>query len=95
MTFSFELIGYAAATLTTVSFLPQAIMTIKTRDTESLSMGMYSLFATGVLLWLIYGIYLENQAIIIANAITFVLAAIILGFKIFNTLSNRYKKHEK
>jgi MtN3 and saliva related transmembrane protein len=95
MTFSFELIGYAAATLTTVSFLPQAIMTIKTRDTESLSMGMYSLFATGVLLWLIYGIYLDNQAIIIANAITFVLAAIILGFKIFNTLRNRYKQHEK
>ncbi|MFM8341540.1 MAG: SemiSWEET transporter [Methylomonas sp.] len=95
MTFSFELIGYAAATLTTVSFLPQAIMTIKTRDTESLSMGMYSLFAAGVLLWLIYGIYLDNQAIIIANAITFVLAAIILGFKIFNTLHNRYKKHEK
>lgn len=95
MTFSFELIGYAAATLTTVSFLPQAIMTIKTRDTESLSMGMYSLFATGVLLWLIYGIYLDNQAIIIANAITFVLAAIILGFKIFNTLRNRYKKYEK
>jgi MtN3 and saliva related transmembrane protein len=95
MTFSFELIGYAAATLTTVSFLPQAIMTIKTRDTESLSMGMYSLFAAGVLLWLIYGIYLDNQAIIIANAITFVLAAIILGFKIFNTLRNRYKKHEK
>lgn len=91
MTFSFELIGYAAATLTTVSFLPQAIMTIKTRDTESLSMGMYSLFAAGVLLWLIYGIYLDNQAIIIANAITFVLAVIILGFKIFNTLSNRYK----
>lgn len=85
MLISHELIGYLAATLTTTSFLPQAIMTIKTRDTESLSLGMYSLFALGVLLWLIYGIYLSNKAIIIANAITFVLAAVILGFKIYNS----------
>lgn len=85
MLISYELIGYMAATLTTTSFLPQAIMTIKTRDTESLSLGMYSMFALGVLLWLIYGIYLSNKAIIIANAITFVLAAVILGFKIYNS----------
>ncbi|MBS3965464.1 MAG: SemiSWEET transporter [Methylomonas sp.] len=81
-----ELIGYAAATLTTVSFLPQAIMTLKTRDTESLSLGMYALFTTGVLLWLIYGIYLANTAIIAANAVTFLLAASILSVKIYNIL---------
>lgn len=84
-----ELIGYMAATLTTTSFLPQAIMTIKTRDTESLSLSMYSLFALGVLLWLIYGIHLSNKAIIVANAVTLVLAAVILGFKIHNTLRNK------
>lgn len=84
MTFSPELIGYLAAILTTLSFLPQAILTIKTHDTDSLSLGMYSLFTSGVLLWLIYGIYLRNPAIVIANAITFVLAATILGFKIYN-----------
>lgn len=89
MLFSPELIGYLAAMLTTTSFLPQAIMTIKTRDTESLSLGMYSLFALGVLLWLIYGIYLSNNAIIIANAITFVLAAVILGFKIYNSFRKK------
>jgi MtN3 and saliva related transmembrane protein len=89
MLISPELIGYLAATLTTTSFLPQAIMTIKTRDTESLSLGMYSLFSLGVLLWLIYGIYLSNNAIIIANAVTFVLAAVILGFKIHNLLCNK------
>ncbi|MDX8128859.1 SemiSWEET transporter [Methylomonas sp. OY6] len=81
-----ELIGYLAATLTTASFLPQAIKTFKTRDTESLSLGMYSMFTLGVLLWLIYGIYLLNIAIIVANAITFLLAAAILGFKIHNLL---------
>lgn len=84
-----DVIGYLAATLTTVSFLPQALLTLKTRDTESLSMGMYSLFTAGVLLWLIYGLYLANPAIIIANAITFLLAAIILGFKIYNTWSKQ------
>ncbi len=80
-----DVIGYLAATLTTLSFLPQAVLTLKTRDTESLSLGMYSLFTAGVLLWLVYGIYLANPAIIISNAITFVLAAIILGFKIYNS----------
>lgn len=86
MTIPSELIGYLAAALTTASFLPQAVMTIRTRDTDSLSLGMYSMFALGVLLWLIYGIYLSNKAIIVANAVTFVLAAVILGFKIYNTL---------
>ncbi|MGZ4958059.1 MAG: SemiSWEET transporter [Methylomonas sp.] len=84
-----EIIGYAAATLTTTSFLPQAIMTIKTRDTESLSLSMYSLFALGVLLWLVYGIYLSNEAIIVSNAVTLVLAAVILGVKIHNTLRDK------
>lgn len=79
-----ELIGYSAATLTTVSFLPQAVKTLKTRDTESLSLGMYALFTSGVLLWLIYGLYLANMAIIVANAVTFLLAASILSVKIYN-----------
>ena len=81
-----DLIGYLAATLTTVSFLPQAILTLKTRDTDALSLGMYSLFTSGVLLWLIYGIYLANPAIIAANAVTLLLASLILSFKIYNTL---------
>ncbi|SHE22631.1 SemiSWEET transporter [methanotrophic endosymbiont of Bathymodiolus puteoserpentis (Logatchev)] len=86
-----EVIGYIAATLTTVSFLPQAIMTLKTRDTESLSLGMYSSFTLGVLLWLIYGVCIADKAIIYANAVTFLLASLILSFKIYNTL---WKKKE-
>jgi len=89
MTNTPELIGYLAAVLTTSSFLPQAIKTIKTNDTDSLSLGMYSLFTLGVLCWLIYGIYKTDQAIIFANAITLVLAASILFFKIRNTLRNK------
>jgi MtN3 and saliva related transmembrane protein len=80
------MIGYIAATLTTASFLPQAILTIKTKDTESLSLSMYSLFTLGVFFWLIYGVYISDESIIVANAITLVLAASILTFKIYNVL---------
>ncbi|MBL6986670.1 MAG: SemiSWEET transporter [Methylobacter sp.] len=79
-----DIFGYLAATLTTASFVPQAILTIKTRDTASLSLGMYSAFTLGVLCWLIYGIHLGDKAIIVANAITLLLAASILCFKIYN-----------
>lgn len=74
--------GTIAAILTTASFLPQAIKTIKTKDTKGISTGMYSMFVVGVFLWIIYGIQLKDMPIIIANVITFVLASIILGFKV-------------
>lgn len=84
-----EIIGYIAATLTTLSFLPQALLTLKTRKTESLSLGMYSLFTSGVLLWLIYGLSISDKAIIFANSITFLLALSILSFKVYNTLRGK------
>jgi len=84
MTITPDIIGYVAAALTTSSFLPQAILTIKTRDTESLSMGMYSLFTTGVFCWLVYGVYIADKALVIANIVTFILAATILSFKVYN-----------
>ncbi|MCK5831059.1 MAG: SemiSWEET transporter [Methylococcales bacterium] len=81
-----EILGYCAAFLTTSSFLPQAFLTLKTRDTRSLSLSMYTLFTTGVLLWLIYGIQKLDYAIIFANSITLLLSASILGFKIYNVI---------
>jgi MtN3 and saliva related transmembrane protein len=80
-----DIIGYFAATLTTLSFLPQAMLTLRTRDTESLSLSMYSAFTLGVFFWLVYGIHTKNNVIIFANCITFVLASLILGFKLYNT----------
>ncbi|MDD5228855.1 MAG: SemiSWEET transporter [Methylococcales bacterium] len=80
-----DILGYVAATLTTTAFLPQAILTIRTRDTDGLSLSMYSTFTLGVLCWLIYGICLANNVIIFANAITLFLAILILSFKIYNT----------
>jgi MtN3 and saliva related transmembrane protein len=86
-----EILGYVAATLTTASFLPQAILTIRTRDTDGLSLSMYSTFTLGVFCWLIYGIYLSNNVIIFANAITLFLATLILSFKIYNSFFKREK----
>ena len=73
-----DTIGYAAATLTTLSFLPQAWLVIRTRRTGGISLLMYSLFVSGVALWLIYGLRVGAVPIILANAITLALASTIL-----------------
>ncbi|MEN9372725.1 MAG: hypothetical protein RIR79_277 [Pseudomonadota bacterium] len=75
-------IGYCAATLTTVSFVPQAWHTFKTRDVRGISLGMYSAFTLGVMCWLIYGLLLNAWPIVIANVITTALAAAILVMKL-------------
>ncbi|HTU67638.1 MAG TPA: SemiSWEET transporter [Steroidobacteraceae bacterium] len=77
-----EWFGYAAAALTSGSFIPQAIMTIRTRDTRGISRGMYSLFTLGVALWLTYGIAIGSWPMILANAVTLLFAATILAFKL-------------
>lgn len=82
-----EILGYVSAFLTTFSFLPQTIQVIKTRDTASLSLAMYSIFTLGVASWLIYGIVKGDGAIIVANTITLVLSATILSIKIYTELS--------
>ena len=74
-------IGYAAAFLTTVSFLPQAWKTIKTRNTDGISVLMYLCMVVGVFFWLVYGVLLGAPSIIIANAITFVLSLAICIMK--------------
>lgn len=75
-------IGMVAAILTTCSFLPQAIKVIRTRQTKDLSLAMYVAFTAGVTLWLIYGLLLGQWPLILANAITLLLAAIILTMKL-------------
>lgn len=81
MTF-FDWIGIAAAVLTTGSFLPQAILTLRTRNTSGISLAMYSAFTLGVALWLLYGIAVGSWPITIANAITLALATAILVMRL-------------
>lgn len=79
-----DALGFTAAFCTTISFLPQAIKVIKSRDTYALSLAMYSIFTLGVALWLTYGIYRQDPAIITANVITLALALVILYTKLKN-----------
>jgi len=80
----FEIVGYVAAVGTTVSFVPQAIKCIATKDTRNISLWMYILFVFGTACWAAYGFYFHKMPVIIANVITFVLASIILIMKIAN-----------
>lgn len=77
-----DILGYCAAALTTGSFLPQALLTLRTRDVSGISFGMYSAFTAGVALWLVYGVMLGKWPIVVANTVTLVLAATILTVKI-------------
>jgi MtN3 and saliva related transmembrane protein len=76
------LLGLAAAVCTTLSFLPQAVKTIQTKNTSGISLSMYALFTFGTFLWFLYGLFSVNIPIIIANGITLLFALVILAYKI-------------
>lgn len=77
-----DAIGIVAACLTTLSFVPQAWHTLRTRDVSGISLAMYSVFTLGVALWLVYGVILGAWPVIIANLVTLALAATILTMKL-------------
>ena len=76
------LLGIVAGSLTTLAFIPQVVRTWRTRSTHDISLAMFLLFSTGLVLWLIYGALIGSWPIIIANTVTLVLALIIIVFKI-------------
>jgi len=75
-------VGYLAALLTTSSFVPQALLTLRTRDVSGISLSMYSAFTLGVALWLLYGLAIGEWPVIVANTVTLALAATILVTKV-------------
>jgi MtN3 and saliva related transmembrane protein len=77
-----ELIGALAAVLTTVSFIPQVVRTVRTGDTRAISLWMYLLFCSGVALWGVYGLMLGSWPIMVANSITLVLGLVVLWHKL-------------
>lgn len=82
MTTSATAIGFVAALLTTVAFLPQVLKVWKTQSAKDVSLGMYVILSVGVALWLVYGIFIVSWPMIISNAITLVLASAVLGMKL-------------
>ena len=77
-----DILGYIGAALTTAAFAPQAIKTLKTRDTTGMSLWMYVMFTTGVAFWLAYGIATDSWPMIVANSVTLPLAGSILALKL-------------
>ncbi len=77
-----QVLGLVAGSLTTAAFLPQVIKTWKSRSAKDLSLGMFSLFCLGVLLWLIYGFIQNDIPVIAANMVTLMLASTLLIFKL-------------
>lgn len=84
-----DLIGYPAAFLTTVAFVPQAWKSWKTRDLSGISLPMYAMFTMGVALWLAYGVSIWSLPIIVANAVTLLLASLVLWLKVSDVRTAR------
>lgn len=77
-----DLVGYMAATLTTVAFLPQVIKVWKSKSTRDLALPTLLSFIAGVLMWFVYGVLVKSTPIIVANAVTLILNLVLLRFKI-------------
>ncbi|MEJ6764809.1 MAG: SemiSWEET transporter [Flavobacteriaceae bacterium] len=75
-----ELLGFAAAFLTTTAFIPQVVQIWKSKSAAGLSLATYLIFVTGVFLWLLYGYQIGSLSMIIANFITVILALVIIYF---------------
>ena len=76
------LVGYIAGTLTTISFIPQVLRAWTLKETRDLSLAMLLLFAAGIILWTVYGVWTGSLPIIAANAVTFLLLVVLLWLKV-------------
>ncbi len=77
-----EMIGFAAATLSTAAFIPQVIKTYRSKSAKDLSLGMFLIFTSGIILWLIYSLLINKYPMILANTITLLLSFTLLYFKL-------------
>ena len=77
-----ELVGFAAAVLTTCSFLPQVAKVWRTRSVGDISLGMYVVLSLGVACWVVYGCLIRSLPVVLANGATLVLALAVLAAKV-------------
>ncbi len=82
-------LGFAAAACTTGAFIPQVVLVWRQRGAPGISTGMYLMFIAGVAMWLMYGLALNSWPVVIANGVTLLLAAAILGMKLYFERSRR------
>ena len=84
--FDSSVVGLIAGTCTTIAFIPQVVHTLRSRNTSSISLGMYILFVFGIAMWLCYGVLLSDLPLVITNLITLMLSSSILIMKIRNSI---------
>lgn len=89
-----DILGYAAAILGSFSLLPQAIKTIKTKNTAGISLTTYIIFFVNIILWFSYGVLKDQKPIIMANVLPFFLTCVILYFKLKNMYKNKKPKRK-
>jgi MtN3 and saliva related transmembrane protein len=77
-----SILGLVAGACTSLSFVPQVIKVYRTKSTHDISLAMFLIFFVGIFLWLAYGILLRATPIVIANSTTFILAGIVLAYKL-------------
>jgi len=75
-------VGFVAGTLTTVAYVPQVVRSWKLKETKDISLSMLVLYAAGVSLWLVYGIWMDAMPVIAANGISLILILVLLGIKL-------------
>ena len=85
---NYEIIGFIAAILTTSSFIPQLVKVWKSKSSKGVSVSMYLVMLSGVILWGVYGYLIGSKPVLIANAIT----ALLQGAILFMILNNRKLK---
>ncbi len=84
-----EIVGYCAATMTTIAFVPQVLQALRTKDLSSVSLAMYITFCIGIALWLVYGMMLQAWPVVIANIFTLGLAGVVLALKVKQVLAQK------
>jgi MtN3 and saliva related transmembrane protein len=75
------LLGLTAGALTTISLLPQVIKIWKSKSAKDISLGMYSILCSGLLLWIFYGFFIDSAPVVITNILSFILACVIMALK--------------
>lgn len=87
-----DLLGYTAATLTTVAFVPQVWRCFRTKDVSGISLRMYTIFTLGIAVWLAYGIVLRQPPMMVANSLSLVLACAVLAMRVRYARARRLDK---
>jgi MtN3 and saliva related transmembrane protein len=90
------MIGYIAGALTTIAFAPQLLKAMTTKSTKDVSLMMLLCSTSGMILWLLHGIIIKDQAIVVANSVSIVLASSLLGLKIKNDcITSTFRSNKK